>query len=115
MGDWKPVTVVSEGQGVIAGINPWRYEWRSVPSEPLELPHPLYRRQRHRFDVYEVDGPEGPVRFAATELSPGCYGFYVPTSGFDQRDSRQCLALQPSRIQRLARRAASFIKPARHD
>jgi hypothetical protein len=79
MSTWKAVGVVGEGQAIrVGGLNPWEYEWREVPGHRPELPHPSYPYQRHSMYVFEVDGPNGTVRFAAGELSANVWGFYVP-------------------------------------
>ena len=79
MSGWRDVHVGMEGDGVrINGLAVWLQEWRRTGEDALELPHPSYRHQRHRFDVYEVGSISDPVRFAAGELSNGVWGFYVP-------------------------------------
>jgi hypothetical protein len=62
----------------IGGLVVWKEEWRPVDLGRLELPHPAYRNQVHRYDVYEIGDEANPVQFAAGELSNGVWGFYVP-------------------------------------
>lgn len=74
---WRAVHVGTEGDGLkIDGLEVWSQKWRAAGSS-VELPHPAYPAQVHRFDVYEI-GDQHPVRFAAGELSNGVYAFYVP-------------------------------------
>lgn len=81
MTNWKAVDVVIEGHPIdVGGINPWDYEWRRVESDRLELPHPAYPSQLHAMNVYEIDGPDGAVRFATGELSANVWGFYLPAA-----------------------------------
>jgi len=62
----------------IGGMDVWKLEWRPVKADPVMLPHPDYPQQIHRYFVYEIGGLAHPVRFAASELSNGVWGFYVP-------------------------------------
>lgn len=78
MREWEAVGVVTEGEPiVIGGLNPWDFKWRAVRTEPLDLPHPSYPHQSHSVTVYEITNGDQRVRFAAGELSPNVYGFYV--------------------------------------
>jgi hypothetical protein len=78
--DWRDVHVGFEGDGLkIAGIAVWSNEWRRVYENAIQLPHPSYPTQLHRYDVYEIGAEETPVQLAAGELSNGVWGFYVPT------------------------------------
>ena len=77
MTEWKALTVVGEGTPVkIGGRDVWKSEWRPT-GEILQLPHPAYASQMHRFEVYRL-GRWGSPRFAAGELSANVWGFYVP-------------------------------------
>jgi hypothetical protein len=79
---WRDVHVGIEGDGLeIGGVKVWRHEWRSTGEPRLNLPHPSYRNQTHRYDIYEIGNAENSVRFAAGELSNGVWGFYVPEKG----------------------------------
>jgi hypothetical protein len=78
MAEWKELGVYGEHDPVIfAGLNLWKHEWRRVCDEPVLLPHPHYCTELHEFSLYEVDHDGKVVRFAAGELSPGGFGFYV--------------------------------------
>jgi hypothetical protein len=79
---WVPVHVGLEGASLsIGGINPWLHasNWRSVQQEHIVVPHPAHRHERHRAWIYEVTANGKITRFAATELSNGVWGFYVPS------------------------------------
>jgi hypothetical protein len=79
MTKWAVIGVTLEGDPInINGLNPWEFEWRSVDAAPVELPHPSYPSQLHRMWIYEINGKEKRVRFAAGELSANVWGFYVP-------------------------------------
>lgn len=80
---WDPVHVGLEGAPLtIGGINPWLHinEWRRVQQDYIVVPHPSYRHERHRAWVYDVTSSGKTTRFAATELSNGVWGFYMPRS-----------------------------------
>ncbi len=76
---WRAVHVGFANDGLtIDGGDIWKRKWRRTHDPVLQLPHPAYPDQQHYFDIYEMDGPTGPIRFAAGELSNGVWGFYVP-------------------------------------
>ena len=62
----------------IGGLSVWKHAWRLMEMEPILRPHPDYPNQIHRYNVYEIGDAVLPVRFAASELSNGVWGFYVP-------------------------------------
>ncbi|MBV8503840.1 MAG: hypothetical protein JO006_19240 [Paucibacter sp.] len=79
---WESIHVGFEGSALsIDGINPWVHvgRWQRAAPESVVVPHPSYRQQRHRASVYEVEAHGKTIRFAATELSNGVWGFYVPS------------------------------------
>ncbi len=79
MTSWRDVHLGFEGDGAeIFGLDVWKHHWRHVDRPGLNLPHPSYPSQSHRFDIYEIGEIDRPVRFAAGELSNGVWGFYVP-------------------------------------
>ena len=77
---WRVVHIGFENDDLqIQGLDVWRWTWRGVDVDRVELQHPAYPNQIHGYDVYEIGDAEKPVRFAAGELSNGVWGFYVPT------------------------------------
>jgi hypothetical protein len=75
---WTAVGVVAEMQPItIGGVNAWDREWKSI-DRPVTLPHPIYLSQHHEFSVYRIDADGRDIVFAAGELSPCVWGFYVP-------------------------------------
>ena len=79
MQNWTAVGIVSEGDPIaVGGVNPWEFKWIRAQDEPVELPHPAYPHERHRLWVYEIEKGGRQIRFAAGELSPNVWGFYVP-------------------------------------
>ncbi len=79
MSKWRAVHVGFVGDDLnIAGIKVWQQNWRRTADDAIQLPHPSYQNQRHRFEVYEVGPQDSPVRFAAGELSNGVWGFCIP-------------------------------------
>ena len=81
MNEWTSCGVAIEGQRIdVGGINPWNFHWIRLKQPSVELPHPAYPNQRHRMSLYEVDNVGQKVIFAAGELSPNVWGFYIPAS-----------------------------------
>jgi hypothetical protein len=77
---WKPVHIGQEGEVLsIDGINPWLHtsNWHQIQDNYIIVSHPSYQQKYHRAWVYEVTVNRKTVRFAATELSNGVWGFYV--------------------------------------
>jgi hypothetical protein len=79
--EWIEAHVGLEGDGFkIGGVAPWMHQWKRVPDGPVQLPHPSHRSELHPFWIYEITTGAKTIKFAATELSAGVWGFYVPTS-----------------------------------
>lgn len=77
---WEFRAVVVEGDPVdVAGIDPWKVEWESLPVGSVVVTHPTYPAQRHTMSVYRVLGVEPAAFFAAGEFSNAVWGFYEPT------------------------------------
>lgn len=75
---WTPVGAVFDGEAIlIHGLNPWQHPWVRTDAT-VALFHPSYPDQREVMCVYRIETPNGPVMFAAGELSAGVYGFFVP-------------------------------------
>lgn len=76
---WRFVSIGFEGEAVDlgGGVNPWNAKWRSR-REWIVVAHPQYPRQRHTMSVYEIEGADPAVTFAAGEYSNGVWGFFVP-------------------------------------
>jgi hypothetical protein len=75
--EWKPLGVFSENMEVpLAGVNLWDHvsHWHKLGE--ADLPHPDYRNQTHRLNVYEVTISGLPQKFAMGEVSAGAYAFY---------------------------------------
>jgi hypothetical protein len=86
MKGWRDIHVGFEGDGLkIGGVEVWKREWRRTGEPHLNLPHPSYQHQIHRYDIYEIGDAGHSIRFAAGELSYGVWGFYVPET--DQGES----------------------------
>lgn len=59
---YEELGVVVEGQPIyLLDCNLWDYEWESINGSAVDLPHPSYRHQRHRFSLYKLK--DGPPRF----------------------------------------------------
>jgi hypothetical protein len=81
MAGWRNCHIGFQNDGLrIGGADVWAQHWRRVDTPALQLPHPTYPTQRHRYDIYEIGGLEHPIRFAVSELSNGVWGFFVPVS-----------------------------------
>ncbi len=76
---WEAAHIGTEcDQFEIGGVSVWDARWQST-GESVELPHPSYPNQRHRFSIYELEKDGILNRLAAGELSAGVYGFYRQT------------------------------------
>jgi hypothetical protein len=75
---WTNTGIVSEGGFfAVGGENVWSHKWLKAEVDAVQLPHPSYPTQTHRFSVYRIERPVGEVRFAAAEVSPNVWAFYV--------------------------------------
>ncbi len=75
---WRALAVISEGAPLkIGGLNVWEQKWRDTGVR-VELAHPSYPNQLHRFCIYQVGPWWRSTRFAAGELSANVWGFYLP-------------------------------------
>jgi hypothetical protein len=80
MSNWRHVYLgVQDDSLKIGGVAVWHNSWRRTADPAVVLPHPSYAKQLHRFSVLEIGSLDQPIRFAVAELSPGVYGFYVPS------------------------------------
>ena len=79
MGEWKPLGVVEEGAALaVSGTNIWSGNWVSLKAPPVRLEHPAFAGQPHNFRLYRFENSKINFDFAAAELSPNVWGFYVP-------------------------------------
>jgi len=75
---WTTKGIVAEGESfTLDGENVWLQKWVAAEYDPIQLPHPDYPAQTHRFSVYRIDRPIGEIRFAAAEVSPNVWAFYA--------------------------------------
>ena len=95
---WRFAGSCADGQRfeIVPGLDVWGQSWRSLRRAPPAPPSgnaftdmmrhyetarvadPAHGSE-HEFQVYEIDGPEGPLRFAAGEFSNTIFGFYLPS------------------------------------
>ena len=76
---WEQAYIGTEDEPFeIGGVSVWDARWQST-CDSVELPHPIYPDQRHRFSVYELEIDGVLRRMALAELSPSVYGVYRPT------------------------------------
>jgi len=76
---WRQAHIGFSNDGLkIGGFDVWSLPWRSVDLPSLQLAHPAYPEAMHRFSIQEIQDGQNVVRFAASELSNGVWGFYVP-------------------------------------
>jgi hypothetical protein len=78
MREWKQLGVVEEGDALeVSGSNIWSGKWVALNAPPVRLPHPTYIEQTHNFRLYRFENGVTNFDFAAAELSPNIWGFYV--------------------------------------
>ena len=77
--DWREAHLGFESDGLkIDGVDVWGHPWVRADTPALQLAHPAYPEQMHRFTVQDIDAGGVRIRFAVSELSNGVWGFYVP-------------------------------------
>ena len=75
---WTIAGTVAEGEPfAVDGGDVWLHKWLRTDDDSVQLPHPNYPAQLHRFSVYEIQRQTGVVRFAAAEVSANVWAFYV--------------------------------------
>lgn len=75
---WTTTGTVSKGElFTVCGANVWSHKWVKTEDDAVQLPHPDYPTQTHRFSVYRIEKPAGEIRFAAAEVSPNVWAFYA--------------------------------------
>jgi hypothetical protein len=75
--DWQFAGSSKQGEPFeIQGVNVWGQGWQVEPGEEAQVNDPVYG-QGFIFKVYSIQDDQGPIKFAAGELSPGEWGFYV--------------------------------------
>ncbi|TWT31056.1 hypothetical protein KOR34_44300 [Posidoniimonas corsicana] len=79
---WRLIGVAYKGQHIsIDGVAPWGRAWRPWESEPtVVLPNPKYRQQTCEYQVFQLGVKDRNIVFAAAELSPSEYAFYLRTA-----------------------------------
>jgi hypothetical protein len=76
--EWKPLGVVEEGGALsVNGSNIWSGKWMALDAHPVGLEHPDFAGQTHTFRRYRFENNAMSFDFAAAELSPNVWGFYV--------------------------------------
>ncbi len=76
---WRTAHLGKRGDRVrIGGRQIWQSEWRWVNKNTVRLPHPLHTDQLFSFMICEVGPAAAPVRFAAAQVEPEMWAFYVP-------------------------------------
>lgn len=77
--DWRPAHVgFAQDDFQLHGVRIWSHPWLPEQGNGLDLPHPAYATQRHRFERYRIETDTKRIHFAAAELSNGVWGFYEP-------------------------------------
>jgi hypothetical protein len=94
---WRFVGTCTDGDPfeLRPGVDVWASPWRSHEVNPPPAPtgnyftgmaaryeqaaviDPIYGEEK-RFQIWTIDGPAGPVTFAAGEFSNTIWGFYLP-------------------------------------
>ena len=75
---WRSIHIGLEQDGLtIGGLEVWKEQWRKAGEPSIQLPHPTYPKQIHKYEVFTIGDTAKPVQFAACELSNGVWGFSV--------------------------------------
>jgi len=74
---WKFFEAIPDGAYLeIGGVNVWSRAWKQASAEKAEVVDPSYGK-RFFFNIWEISGPTGPIRFVAGEFSNCMWGFYI--------------------------------------
>ena len=75
---WRSVHLGKRGDRLrIQGVHVWEEQWRWVERRTIYLPHPLHTTESFSFMICEVGSTRNPVRFAAGQVAPDLWAFYV--------------------------------------
>lgn len=78
MRHWRSIHIGKRGDRLkIGGVHVWETEWRWIDRRTVYLPHPLNTAESFSFMICEVGSAHAPVRFAACQVSPDLWAFYV--------------------------------------
>ena len=81
---WRFVGMSPEsGPFVIDGLNVWDYEWESSSQSNVSLPSPGIGTSILSVSIYRVTEAGRQVDFGCTDVSYGCYAFYVRADSVD--------------------------------
>ena len=76
---WINIATCIEGDPVVINdLDLWQHTWHALGGDPIVVAHPSYPEQLHSMRVYELRSSEKIVTFAASELSNGVWGIYIP-------------------------------------
>lgn len=76
---WRTAHVGKRGDRVRIGGQPvWQREWRWINKNTVRLPHPLHTSETFSFMICEIGNANAPIRFAAAQIEPDMWAFYVP-------------------------------------
>lgn len=74
---WQFAGSSKEGEAFeISGVNVWEQGWQVSPGEEAHVHDPVFGFGQI-FRVYSIQDGGEKIEFAAGELSPGEWGFYV--------------------------------------
>lgn len=74
----RALGVIEAGSAlVVNGSDIWSGKWVSLNADPLSLEYPAYPGHVHTFELYRFEATGDSFSFAAAELSPNVWGFYV--------------------------------------
>jgi len=76
---WKLLSVVYDGVEILVnGHNLWKYPWIQTSGQPIVIEDPEYRLEHKKIFPYKIDYLGDRIDFAAGELSPNVWAFYIP-------------------------------------
>jgi len=79
---WRFLHIGSEAEPIAyRGVNLWASTWKTTGEAPVPANHPSWPTQTHELNRYFVESGQGAIEFAAGEVSPGVWLFYVPERG----------------------------------
>ena len=78
--EWLFAGSAKEGEHFeIRGVNVWGQGWQVAAGQEAQVNDPVFGKT-YIFRVFHIQDDDGPIEFAAGEISPGLWGLYTRES-----------------------------------
>ena len=79
MATWEFIGATYEESFEIEGVDVFKHKWKRCGNLMADVVIPRTGGRRGIENIYEIETSDGKcVRFAAGEVSNGCFAFYIP-------------------------------------